>query len=155
MPWRWLMNKEFKLGLFLGAIAAVVICMLFHWWQMTAVELAYQEQINKEKDEAAAMSKALEEQAHAKDVAHQKAINDLTGRYNLLSSELERVRYTNAKLQASRSATASGKCTRAIQKRDDLLLRMAELGLRTSEAADRKQAALKNCVGNYGRLITR
>lgn len=149
------MNREFKLGLLLGAIAAVVICMLFHWWQMTAVELAYQEQINKEKDAAAEATKVLEEEAHAKDVAHQKAINDLTGRYNLLSSELERVRYTNVKLQASRSTTASGKCVRAIQKRDDLLLRMAELGLRTSEAADRKQAALKNCVGNYGRLITR
>lgn len=149
------MNREFKLGLFLGAIAAVVICMLFHWWQMTAVELTYQEQINKEKDEAAAASKALEEQAHAKDVAHQKAINDLTGRYNLLSSELERVRYANAKLQASSGSAASGKCARAIQKRDDLLLRMAELGLRTSEAADRKQEALKNCVGNYGSLITR
>ena len=149
------MNREFKLGLLLGAIAAVVICMLFHWWQMTAVELAYQEQSNKEKDAAAEATKVLEEEAHAKDVAHQKAINDLTGRYNLLSSELERVRHTNAKLQASRGAAASGKCTRAIQKRDDLLLRMAELGLRTSEAADRKQAALKNCVGNYGRLITR
>ena len=149
------MNREFKLGLLLGAIAAVVICMLFHWWQMTAVELAYQEQINKEKDAAAEATKVLEEEAHAKDVAHQKAINDLTGRYNLLSSELERVRYTNAKLQASRSTAASGKCVRAIQNRDALLLRMAELGLRTSEATDRKQAALKNCVGNYGRLITR
>ena len=150
-----MMNREFKLGLLLGTIAAVVICMLFHWWQMTAVELTYQEQINKEKDEAAATSRILEEQAHAKDVAHQKAINDLTGRYNLLSSELERVRYANAKLQASRNTEASGKCARAIQKRDDLLLRMAELGLRTSEAADSKQEALKNCVGNYGSLIAR
>ena len=149
------MNREFKLGLLLGAIASVLICMLFHWWQMTAVELTYQEQINKEKDEAAAVSKALEEEAHAKDIAHQKAINDLTGRYNLLSSELERVRYANTKLQASRGAAASSQCARAIEKRNNLLLRMAELGLRTSEAADRKQEALKNCVGNYGRLITR
>ena len=149
------MNREFKLGLLLGAVASVVICMLFHWWQLTSVELAYKEQIIKEQEAAAAMSKNLEEQAHAKDVEHQKAINSLTGRYNLLSSELERVRYENAKLQASRGTATASQCTRGIAKRNDLLLRMAELGLRTSEAVDRKQAALKNCVGNYGSLITR
>lgn len=150
-----MVSSEFKQGLLAGAVASLLLCGLFHLWQVSKIELAMEEEMRKEAEAYNLESKALRDSAHEKDIQHQAQVTDLNTKYSRANSELERLRVENAALKRSRSAAASGQCDRAIERRDDLLLRMADLGLRTARAADEKQAALKNCVGNYGRITAR
>ena len=149
------MNKELKLGLTLGAVASILLSWGIHEWQVTKIELALEKHANEEIEKARDESKRLLKEASAKDAKHQSEVAALNGRYQQLDAQLDRMRVENAKLKRSNSASTASQRDCRVQERDDLLLRMAELGLRTSRAVEGKQAALKNCVGNYGNLTTR
>lgn len=149
------MNNEFKLGLLLGTVTAIILSFCFHQWQVTKIKLAVEEHAKEQVEAANKMSKRLMTEAEARDAKHNEEMVSLAGRYERLDSQLNRLRNENARLKQSANAGAPACGTCRVEERDDLLLRMAELGLRTSRAVEEKQAALKNCVGNYGNLTTR
>jgi len=64
-------------------------------------------------------------------------------------------RVLDAALRDYRAKSPSSVSDSRIRERDELLQRMASLGVRTSEALDRKQLALKNCVVNYANLSSK
>ena len=110
--------------------------------------------LNQQK-ELALQTRQLTEEAHAKDVEYQKTYTNMRRKYSDLDAELNRLRVENAALRRSQRPASASVCDRELRKRDDLLLRMADLGIRTSGALEQKHAALKSCVGNYGSIENR
>ena len=136
---------NFVVGLALGLVIGCGVSYYFHLNDLLEIEYEVQEA-------TAARQNKLLELAHAEAVKLEETVNEVRADYNRASAELMRLRVENATLRGDTSAGATSECSQELAKRDDLLLRMAELGLRTSEAVDEKQAALKNCVGTYDGL---
>lgn len=138
---------SFFVGLGLGGLIAGAIGYYLHCSVLLDIEYEL-------KDTTATTQTVLLEKSHEEALKYEEAVVQLRADYDRASSELVRLRIENAALRGSESAGASSECSNELAKREDLLLRMAELGLRTSNAVAEKQAALKNCVGTYDSLKT-
>lgn len=136
---------NFIVGLSLGLVIGCGVSYYLHCNYLLEVEYEY-------KDAAVATQNELLEKAHAEAVKLEEAVVQVRADYDRLGAELVRLRIENAALRGDASAGAASECSQELAKREDLLLRMASLGLRTSEAVAEKQAALKNCVGTYDSL---
>ena len=136
---------SFFVGLGLGGLIAGAIGYYLHC--SVLLDLEYEL-----KDTTAATQTVLLEKSHEEALKYEEAVVQLRADYDRASSELVRLRIENAALRGSESSGASSECNNELAKREDLLLRMASLGVRTSEAVAEKQSALKNCVGMYDSL---
>lgn len=125
-----------------GFVLGVVLATGIHLWSVSDL-------LEERQAAADIKSEQLTENANAKAVQLQEDLDSARANYELANAELVRLRLENAVLRGSQSSGAAAECNQELAKREDLLLRMASLGLRTSEAVAEKQAALKNCVGNY------
>lgn len=142
-----------KMALFFAGLATGLIAASFgfyYWYSQEELERQF---------ELYSLVKAQEvitaEKANELEFDYEEEIYQLRSDYDRANAELVRLRIENAALRGGETAGAAAKCNQELAKREDLLLRMAELGIRTSEAVAEKQAALKNCVGNYAGIKAR
>ena len=140
--------NSFLVGLAIGGVLAGAIGYYLHCSVLLDIEYEV-------KETTAATQNVLLEKAHERAIELEETIAQVRTDYDRINSELVRLRIENASLRGGESAGASAECSSELAKREDLLLRMASLGIRTSEAVAEKQAALKNCVDNYAGLKAR
>ena len=139
---------SFFIGLGIGGVLAGAIGYYLHCSVLLDIEYEL-------KDTTAATQNELLEKAHEKAIELEEAVAQVRADYDRVGAELIRLRIENAALRGGDSAGSSSECSSELAKREDLLLRMASLGIRTSEAVAEKHAALKNCVDNYAGLKVR
>lgn len=139
---------SFFVGLGIGGVLAGAIGYYLHCNVLLDIEYEL-------KDTTAATQNELLEKAHEKAIELEEAVAQVRADYDRAGAELIRLRIENAALRGGDSAGSSSECSSELAKREDLLLRMASLGIRTSEAVAEKHAALKNCVDNYAGLKVR
>lgn len=146
---------DLKLGFIAGAVLSAFIAWCLHVIDVQDIEIEYKDQVLAANARTNALSKKLSESEHALDEKHQKELAVMRDRYDDLNAQLERLRVENATLKRDSRSSASSQCEARSEQQQELLLRMANLGVRTSKACDAKQAALNNCVANYDRIADR